>query len=387
MKKKKNYAVGPKLILAAFIMLAAVGVWFWLFVVKPGAGGLSDPGRNSELPRQTGMSVTRSADTVPQTGTDPAQVPKAARKDGFYNFLVVGRDASGGNTDVIMLCSLDSAAGSFSILQIPRDSYVSDPVNFDKNKKINAIYAHAYNQARETDPDMSNMDRQRYALKYLCGVVGRQFGVDIDRYVYVDLKAFREIVDIIGGVEVNVPRNLDYDDPDQNLHIHIKKGVQVLKGKNAEGFVRFRSGYAEADLARLDAQKIFMSALAKKLLSADSVGRIPQLMSSAYDHMITDLDLGDVSFLAGALAGLDTSAIVMVTAPGESFRSQSGAAFYGLYREDSLKLVNKYFNCFSEDITVDKLGIVEMSNTGSGDRTADDVYSADDINDSKLRPQ
>lgn len=372
-KNKKSYSVGSSVILAILLVFLGIGAFVYFFVIRPSRDGLAP---RASLP------------SVPETGEGAVLdggVFSYPRKEGVFNVLVVGRDAAGANTDVVMLLSLDSPAGTLSVLQIPRDSYIDDPVNADKNKKLNAIYAHAYNSAGSSG-DMSRPERQRYALSYLCRTVSSLFGVDVDRYVYVDLAAFRSIVDTVGGVEISVPRDLDYDDPEQDLHIHIKKGTRVLNGSDAEGFVRFRSGYTEADLARLDAQKIFLSALASKLLSSDAAARLPQLAQSFYEFFITDLSLSDLSYLASSAARLDTSKIFMVTASGGAFVSQSGAWFYGLDPDGNLELVNRFFNCRTGEVTASDMKMTSVG-PGESDRDSSDVYSAADVNSKKLIPR
>ncbi len=382
-KKKKSYSVGATVALAAVFLVVCVAVCIAL-LVHSSSGGLSpDDGSGVKPPQVNGDSG--------QNGTDPFDTSESSkkpvaltRKENVYNIMVVGRDAAGSNTDVIMVCSYDVKNGSMALMQIPRDSYVVDPINDGKTKKINAIYALAYNQA--TKQGMSGTQRQKYALDYLEGVVEDTFAITVDRYVYVDLKAFRQIVDIIGGVTVDVPADMDYDDPEQNLHIHIKKGRQKLNGKQAEGFVRFRKGYLEGDLGRLDAQKLFLSALLDQLLSANNLTKIPQLMSSAYEYMVTDLSLSDVTYFASSIGGLDTSSIYMLTAPGEAFVSESKASFYSLYQKECLEIVNKYLNCYTTDMTADQMTLKEMSHKSSDSKG--DVSSADDwVNDSVFIPR
>ena len=379
-KNKRNYSVGSSIFLAILFVFLGVAACVYFFVIAPSRNGLTPHATLPQLPLTGGAQVVSSGDDRSDT------LFSSPRKSDVSNVLVIGRDAAGANTDVLMLCTLDASAGTLSVLQIPRDSYIDDPVNEGKNKKINAIYANAYNSAGASGT-MSTRERQKYALSYLCRTVGETFGVDVDRYVYVDLAAFRSIVDIIGGVEVNVPQNLDYDDPEQNLHIHIKKGLRVLSGSDAEGFVRFRSGYKEADLARLDAQKIFLSALASRLLSSEAASRLPQLMESVYEFFITDMTLSDLSYLASAAARLDTSRIFMVTASGGAFVSQSGAWFYGLDPIGNSELVNRFFNCRTSDVSAADMKMKNMNPAGENDRTSADVYSADDVNSKKLIPK
>lgn len=372
MKKKKGYSLGTIVALALAFMVLSVGVIGFVIwknasggmstddpgatPVVPGGNQVQAPGNNSEIPINGENPGDSSGEKDP--GSDSPAKPARQRKSEFYNILVVGRDVKGSNTDVMMVCSYDKPAGTVTLMQIPRDTYVVDPVNEGKSKRINAIYAFAYNHSAEIG--IESKDRQKYALEYLEGTVERTFGLEIDRYVYVDLKAFREIVDIIGGVTVNVPQDMDYDDPEQDLHIHLKKGTQKLYGKDAEGFVRFRHGYLDGDLGRLDAQKIFLSALMDQLLSPKSIEKFPRLMSKVYEHLLTDLSLEDLVYLAGTAGGIDGAKTQMITAPGKALQSESGAWYYSLYTEDNLKVINEYLNCFTTPITEADVAMVQL---------------------------
>ncbi len=379
MKKKNGYSVGTTVALAAVFLVICVCVCVAL-LIQGSSGGLSPESPGGEISPGVQQSQQQNDPDQPGQTTDskpePKPLPPLVRKENVYNVLVVGRDAAGSNTDVIMVCSYDVPSGSMAVMQIPRDTYVPDPINEGKTKRINAIYALAYNQAGQKG--IASNRRQGYALEYLESVVESTFGIELDRYVYVDLKAFRQIVDIIGGVTVEVPADLDYDDPEQNLHIHIKKGTQRLNGAQAEGFVRYRKGYLEGDLGRLDAQKLFLSALMDQLLSAKNITKIPQLMSSAYEYMITDLSLSDVTYLASTVGGLDLSKIYMLTAPGEAFTTEGGAWYYSLYAEESLQAVNRYLNCYTTDITSERMSLVQMHHE-KAPSASDGAASADDI--------
>ena len=345
-KKRKGYSLGGTVFLAVVFLGLCVGACAF-FLWQSAAGGLSLPD-----PPAT------QAPTGPQTGEGPQDTtPALQRKNEFYNLLLVGRDATGSNTDVLMVLSYDVPNASLSVMQIPRDTYVTDPINQQTTKRVNAVYALAYNQAgRQNVP---GAQRQKYALEYLKNVVGDTFGIELHRYLYLDLGAFRQIVDILGGVRLNVGMNMDYDDPEQDLHIHLKKGWQTLNGAQAEGFVRYRKGYVDGDLGRLDAQKQFLSALAEKILSPQSLPKLPQLASSVYDHLVTDLSLSDLTYFAAALPELDPQKVEMATAPGQAYQTQAGAWYYGLYRQACLELVNRCHNGFTTPVTEEDMTLTE----------------------------
>ena len=159
------------------------------------------------------------------------------------NLLVLGKDDSSSLCDVIILVNVNTADKKLTALQIPRDTYIN--LGEDSYKKINGA-------SKSLGGDIE-----------LCEKISESMGIDIDGYVSFDGDFVREIVDVLGGVELYVPIDMDYEDPYQNLSIHLKKGKQTLNGDQAISFVRYRKGYLRADIGRIDAQKIFLSALVK----------------------------------------------------------------------------------------------------------------------------
>ncbi|MBO5305810.1 MAG: LCP family protein [Clostridia bacterium] len=205
---------GKKRILA-FVLLSLAAFSFL------GASFVGDSSSAPDIPKETGT----------------------AAKGGVCNLLFLGRDDAAGLCDVLMLVSFDLDFGRLHIVQIPRDTYFS--YTADHYKKINAA------------------PRVLGGADKLADELAAALGVGIDGYVEFDLDFVQAAVDAVGGVEIDVPCDMDYDDPAQNLSIHLKKGTQRLTGKEAVGFVRFRSGYARADLGRMDAQKLFLASFAK----------------------------------------------------------------------------------------------------------------------------
>ena len=150
------------------------------------------------------------------------------RKEKFYTFLIVGTDM-GYNTDTIMVGSYDGVSHSGHIIGIPRDSKMN--VKRDV-KKINAAFGAGTINGAGKEGGVKQLKREVKTI----------IGFEPDFHIVIDLKAFVKIIDVLGGVEVDVPINMRYDDPAQNLHIDIKKGFQRLDGKNALLFSRYRNG-------------------------------------------------------------------------------------------------------------------------------------------------
>jgi anionic cell wall polymer biosynthesis LytR-Cps2A-Psr (LCP) family protein len=156
------------------------------------------------------------------------------------------------------------------------------------------------------------------------------------------------MVDSVGGVEINVPFDMKYSDPYQDLYIDLKAGVQVLNGKKATDFIRFRSDYADGDLGRIDAQKQFMSSLFKKVMNEMNVLQAVSLAKGMLPMLETDITLDDAAYFAGKFFSAKERRLTMLTAPGFPI---PGGAYYVLSKEGTLEAVNTYFNVYDNKIT------------------------------------
>lgn len=258
------------------------------------------------------------------------------RKEGVYNFLLVGYDRVAKLTDVNMIAQFDTNTGAVSIIQIPRDTYAR------YNAKVNSY--HKMNGA---------LSYFKWELEDLASFLEENLCIKIDYYASIDLEAFRNIVDIIGGVELYVPHDMKYNDPAQNLHIDLKEGYQTLDGDKAEQFVRFRKGFVNADIGRTNAQKIFMTAFIKKFKASVSISTIAQVGAQMIKYANTNLGINDFIFFAKEVLSIDLDKIVMITLPGKDIRENktSGAWYYMLSRSAMLDIVNKYLNVYTKDIS------------------------------------
>ncbi len=239
--------------------------------------------------------------------------PKPEGMKGRLNFLVVGTDLDGIHTDTIMVATYDLDNKKVDILSIPRDTRVE--VN-GKYRKINSAHA------------IGGMDMLLETLK-------DTFGIGINYYVKVNYKGFVEVVDILGGVDFYVPRDMDYDDPVQDLHIHLEEGMQHLDGKQAEGVVRWRhnndysEGYAEGDVGRIETQQAFIKAFIEQKLTLANLGKVGELYSSISENVTTNMTVKNVLDLVPNLSELPEGAITTYQLPGEG--KYVGEVSYFLY--------------------------------------------------------
>lgn len=240
-------------------------------------------------------------------------------------FLMCGKDTVSGLTDVILLVKFNVNQGEVSILQIPRDTFVS--LDHSNSKKINSVSG------------------GESGIENLKNLLESSWKISIDYTVEFTLEAFSHFIDLIGGITVNVPYDMDYEDPSQNLQIHIKAGNNLLYGDAAAQFVRFRSGYVQGDLARIDAQKIFMAALAKKATTELSPFKMPAVAGALIGEINTNMSLQECLTFARAALNIDMKNITMTTLPGKDARAQNskGAWYYIINRTATHDVINRHF--------------------------------------------
>ncbi|MBO4898058.1 MAG: LCP family protein [Clostridia bacterium] len=242
------------------------------------------------------------------------------------NTLVVGKDRVADNTDTILVMSADTSDSNIYIVSIPRDTKVS--VN-GRTMKINAVYSYAKYSGEAPE-------------ELLIDTVKEVTGIKINNYAIIDTKAFREIVDALDGVEYDVPRDYNYDDPYQDLHIHIKKGFQTLYGEDAEGLVRYRHDYARADLERVEVQQSFIKELIKQKLKAKYITKAPKVYRSAQENITSNFTVNELMEYARKLKDISDDTIHTFTIPGEA-RMINGASYFIIYEEETKEMVRKYF--------------------------------------------
>ena len=204
------------------------------------------------------------------------------RKKGVYTCLLLGVADQGGS-DTIMLGVFNTEEKTASLISIPRDTLVKYN---GKNIKINASYSYG-------------------GVEAVARCVSEMLAVPIDYYVTVNTRAFREIVDEIDGVWFDVPVNMNYDDPTADLHIHIKKGYQLLNGKQAEGVVRCRNCYANADIGRTATQRAFLVALAKQTVTLSNVTKVTSLINILSTYVKSDMSLSNMVYFGTQAVGMD----------------------------------------------------------------------------------
>lgn len=241
------------------------------------------------------------------------------------NILIVGLDKSEGLSDVIMVARYDEEHNKLNVMSIPRDTYVR--FGTSTTALINSAYSM---RVRNEDGTVD-----KGGINLLSKKVTELTGLGINYYVIFKVGTFEALIDLLGGVEFDVPQNMNYDDPAQDLHIHINKGFQTLNGHDAEGLVRFRS-YPAADLKRVEVQQDLLKAILQQKLSAEYITKIPEIYSAMQSKIMTNLTLPDMLMYAKSMLNLDLETGVSTHTMPTMFTRFDGHLTYNIQEVDRM---------------------------------------------------
>ena len=250
-------------------------------------------------------------------------------------FLIMGLDGAARNSDVIMLVRHDPQANRLVFLQLPRDTYLED--DSGTGGKLNRFHAAAYAKTGNSEQ----------AAKETAKHFSDAFDIKIDCCITVEFSALSAIVDAIGGIPIVLPFPMEYTDPAQNLHISLPKGETVLDGEAALNFVRYRSGYTEGDLGRIDAQKLFLSAFMKQMESSLDPREVLALLTLPKDGLTFSCN-EKTNLLQNIFNFYQKRSLtqkVYISLPGEAIQENvdSGTWFYVINRQATKDVLVRFF--------------------------------------------
>jgi len=334
---------------------AAVRAWIQEPDVEQGGLLTQAPGLvyESEEPRVTpSAKPSATPDATPELtpSAEPVETGEpegdGVRRPGTYTVLAMARDEAGLNTDTMMMVKLDTEQGTLDVVSIPRDTLANVPWG---TKKVNTFYGGA-----QGVPDIER------AKEYMADVLG----FPVDNAIVVDISAFVQLVDAVGGIYYDVPQDMIYYDPSQNLYINILAGPQLLNGEDALDVVRFRvgnygTGYANGDLGRIETQQDFLMTAAKQMLNLGNIPNLPTLYQIVRDNVDTDLTDNNLAFFAQEFLKLDGENIRFHTAPIDMNGAMIGGISYVcLLVDEWIELVNDYLNPFYQEVTTANVNIL-----------------------------
>lgn len=273
------------------------------------------------------------------------------RDSGKYTLLLVGRDYASNSTDTIMVACIDTKAHGVDCVSIPRDTLIN--ISWGSTpKKINAVYPGFVNSGK--DPIEGIKTHVRNLL-----------GFDVDCYSIVNIEAMEDAVDTIGGVWFDVPQDMKYDDPTQDLHIDIKAGYQLLDGENAVKLCRFREGYAGGDIDRIAMQQAFLKELAKQMLTLGNIPNLGTLVNILSENVDTDLTAANIAWFARQFLSCSMENIHFHTMPYATACYINGISYVSVDQDAWLELVNASLNPYVEPVTAANVNLLMSNYSGS----------------------
>ena len=262
-----------------------------------------------------------------------------------FNILVTGVDRSStgdlsagaandsnvndGMTDMILYVHFNNETGEMKMLQIPRDTMVTTDASVSGNYRINGV---AKTQGSDSNNNMAA----------LCELVADQYKLPIDGFITIRLEMLTELVDLFGGVEINVPVDVDYAALGLGDSV-IHAGYQTLNGASMEFLLRARKIYPDGDIGRLNMQRQFYAALFRKLKSIGNIWDVAKLTPAVLNYMETNLSASDLISFAISMLKIDSSKIMICQMPVISGPQYNGQSLLYPARQADADLLNQYF--------------------------------------------
>lgn len=256
---------------------------------------------------------------------------------GIVNILLLGVDEGGMRSDTIMLASLNGKTKKINILSVPRDTRVPFGKNYYKINSAIGIGAQEVAKGNLKEPEELAIQKVKLVT-----------GMPVHYFMTIDFDAFIEIIDVLGGVDFEIPFDMVYDDPVQNLHINLKAGMQHLDGKKAHDFVRFRKGnaghkgYATGDLGRIEAQQAFVRALAEQKLKPQYLLKATEIFAAIKKNVRTNYSAKDLIKHLSIIKDISADDIQVHQMPGKTAMINGGS--YVLCDDVQMaEMVKEYF--------------------------------------------
>ncbi|TYQ18329.1 UNVERIFIED_CONTAM: LytR family transcriptional attenuator [Acetivibrio alkalicellulosi] len=245
------------------------------------------------------------------------------------NVLLLGGDEVGGLTDTMMVVNFNPSTAQINVLSIPRDTQMR--LN-NRIKKINELYRDG--------------GGGEFAVEFISEILQ----TDVEYYAHVSLSAFRDIIDILGGVNYYVPVDMYYRDPLQNLTINFQKGDYHFKGEDAEKFMRFRQYnsnraneyYDGSDVKRIEAQQGFIKELIRQKANMFYITRINEILNVVFNTVETNLSMSEVLKMTSNLNNINADQINMFTLPGRP-AYQNRLSYWIMDIPETMEIVDDHF--------------------------------------------
>ncbi len=254
---------------------------------------------------KTAPAQTQSNNATPSNDTNSFDIVENYTGNmNPINFLVLIKEASGLNTDSIIIANYSPETRQINLLTIPRDTKASTKANY----KVNSAFYLGLNKNKNSN-DLTEVQQKHKAAEHAAQVISNLTNIKIDYYIYLEIDTIKEIIDRLDGVYFDVPAKLKYNDPTQDLHIDLEKGYQLLDGNKAEQLLRFRKPhtsyytskelkevkkyYDGSDLKRTEMQIKFVNAIIEQKVNLLELPKLIPIIDYAFDNVITNTSLSD----------------------------------------------------------------------------------------------
>lgn len=329
-KKKSGWKVFGTVLLVLAILVGCAYA-YWMITTK----APTKASQSAASPKPTDLNADQSEAV-------------ASASDRYYTLLIVGKDVAGLNTDTMMLCRYDSIEHKMNICSLPRDTLVNIKASV---KKLNNVYA----------ANNASIDALMDGVKDVTGFRP-------DNYVLIDTKVFVQVIDAMGGVDFDVPVNMNYEDFVQDLYIHINKGYQHLDGTQTMQVFRFRHTYANGDLGRIDVQHDLIKACAGQWLQLGNWNKLLPAAKIILDNADTNLSYGNMQWYAKEFMKMSIDDISFMTMPNTGCMIRN-LSYVSINVDDWITMVNTYLNPTDTPITKEDCNILYQLRPESGKYT------------------
>ncbi len=299
--------------------------------------------------------------------------------EGQYTVLFLGFDVESLNTDVIWLCQFDLKGGALRILQIPRDTAVPDFTS-SPTTKINSVYSCG-------DPQYADIPIQR-----VVDCVQQNFGIPIDSYITTYITDIAEMVDLVGGIPISLDEPIHYE-----AGKTIEAGDTILTGEQSEWFIRYRYGWLEGDIGRMQNQRRFMAAAMQKLMDIsknEGTAKLKEYIDEVMDRELiaTDMMVVDLTRLADFCGTIPLESVQVDMLPGESTSNEEPYigpdgieySIYSIHKRETIELLNKYYSPYQNPLTgYGDTAIIEYITDHNYSNYDDKTATFDDLIDSE----
>ena len=346
--KKKKRKVFLIILVALLVLIAAAVAFYFMWEQAPQTAQEKASAAETAVTEAT-VTPAASPTPTPTPVLDGGVAPENERQDGVYTVLLAGVDLYTGHTDTIVVGKVDTNVHKMDFVSIPRDTLL----NMDGDmRKINAVYDQAVQAGKD------GMDALKKRVEQLVGF-------EIDCYAMIDLDAFIEVIDAVGGIDYYVDEPIYYDDVWQNMFIYYPVGMAHLDGEKAMALVRYRAGYLNADIGRIEVQHKFLKACFEQFISLGNIPNVGKVIDILAESLDTDLSAKNIAYFMRQALMCKVEDISFDTMPNAP-KTIGGYSYAVIVLYNWINMINEHLNPYVQEITSADLDVMYNDIYGYG---------------------